>query len=78
MHRTQYQVEGKRLFWPEIRARVPAYVKDCTLRLRLIVYRYDTWEMLCSEPNKRRRPRRQVVKTQPAKVYRPAFTGEWA
>lgn len=75
--RKLYMIEGAMYYFRDIRAKVPESVKTCTLKQRLWWYRYDTWEQLCSAPNKRRRPRRVVVKTQPEKAYRPAFTGEW-
>lgn len=51
-----YTIEGERLTYRQIRERVPATVKDCTLDARLRIYQRRTWAALCEPPSHRPRP----------------------
>lgn len=70
----RYDIEGELLTWREIRARVPASIKTCTLQARLIYYRRRTWAALTESPTHRPRPEQRADPPAAApKRWNPAY-----
>lgn len=59
----RYNIEGELLTMAEIRARVPARVRDSTLRARVQMYERRTWASLCEPPSHRPRPEQRKPRT---------------